>query len=102
MTMGDRIKERRKAMGFTQEEFGKRLGVQKSAVAKWENGRVENLKRTTILEMSNILDCDPSYLMGYDDEDAEDKKLRELLSQMTYEEKQELLNYIKYILSKRK
>lgn len=100
MTMGDRIKERRKAMGFTQEEFGKKLGVQKSAVAKWENGRVENLKRTTILRMSNILDCDPSYLMGYEDE--EDQKIRELLSRMSYEEKLELLNYMEYLIAKRK
>lgn len=67
MTMGDRIKERRKAMHLTQDELGEKLGVQKSAVAKWENGRVENIKRSTIQQMAGILGCSPTYLMGFDD-----------------------------------
>ena len=67
MEMSDRIKERRTAMGFTQEELGKKLGLQKSAIAKYENGRVENIKRSVIAEMAEVLDCSPSYLMGWDD-----------------------------------
>lgn len=67
MEMSDRIKERRTAMGFTQEELGKKLGLQKSAIAKYENGRVENIKRSVIAEMAEVLECSPSYLMGWDD-----------------------------------
>lgn len=67
MTMADRIKERRLQMAYTQEELAKKLGLQKSAIAKYENGRVENIKRSVIAEMANVLECSPSYLMGWDE-----------------------------------
>ena len=66
MEMADRIKERRLAMNYTQEELAQKLGLQKSAIAKYENGRVENIKRSTIAKMAAILECSPSYLMGWD------------------------------------
>ena len=43
---GERIKKLRKEKGLTQEQLGNLLGVKKSAIAKYENNRVENLKRT--------------------------------------------------------
>lgn len=67
MDMAERIKDRRNAMGYTQEELGNKLGLQKSAIAKYENGRVENIKRSVIGKMAKILDCSPAYLMGWDD-----------------------------------
>ena len=67
MEMAERIKERRNAMGFTQEELGEKLGLQKSAIAKYENGRVENMKRSVIADMAALLECSPAYLMGWDD-----------------------------------
>ncbi len=67
MTMADRIKERRLQMAYTQEELAQKLGLQKSAIAKYENGRVENIKRSVIAEMANVLECSPSYLMGWDE-----------------------------------
>lgn len=67
MGMSERIKERRLAMNYTQEELASRLGLQKSAIAKYENGRVENIKRSVIAQMASILDCSPSYLMGWND-----------------------------------
>ena len=35
-SLGYFISERRKCMGLTQEELSKKIGVSKSAVAKWE------------------------------------------------------------------
>lgn len=69
MEMSERIKERRIFMGFTQEELGEKLGLQKSAIAKYENGRVENIKRSVIANMARVLECSPSYLMGWDEEE---------------------------------
>lgn len=67
MNMGDRIKEMRKLRGFTQEELAQKLGLKDSAIAKYENGRVENIKRNVIFEMAKILDCSPVYLLCLDD-----------------------------------
>ena len=40
MTIGMKIKQASIAHGWTQEELGTRIGVQKSVIAKWETGRV--------------------------------------------------------------
>ena len=37
--MGERLKELRKKLGLTQEEFAKRLGIKRNAVTNYEVGR---------------------------------------------------------------
>lgn len=61
MSIGFKIKKLRKEKGLTQEQLGDLIGVKKSAVAKYENNRVENLKRTTIQKLAEILEVSPSY-----------------------------------------
>ena len=39
MLQGERVKEIRKSLGLTTEKFGEKLGIQRSAVSKIENGR---------------------------------------------------------------
>ena len=73
MDMADRIKQQRIKMGYTQEELGQKLGLQKSAIAKYENGRVENMKRSVIVNMAKVLECSPAYLMGWEAEAPEEK-----------------------------
>lgn len=63
MNIGDKIKNARINKGMTQEELGNALGVQKSAIAKYEKGRVVNIKRTTLKKMSDILGIAPSELI---------------------------------------
>lgn len=46
--IGEKIRQLRESNRLTMEEFGSRIGVGKSAVNKYEKGRVENLKRTTM------------------------------------------------------
>lgn len=69
--MAERIKERRNIMGLTQEELGQKLGLQKSAIAKYENGRVENIKRSVISNMAKILECSPCYLLDWEENKEE-------------------------------
>lgn len=71
MSMAERIKELRLAAGLTQEELGDKLGLQKSAIAKYENGRVENIKRSIIQAMADLFGVRPSYILGFDDEEDE-------------------------------
>lgn len=51
----------RKEKGLTQEQLGNLIGVKKSAIAKYENNRVENLKRATIQKLTEVLEVSPSY-----------------------------------------
>ena len=62
MEMAERIKERRVLMGLTQEELGKKLGLQKSAIAKYENGRVENIKEVSLQIWLKYLNAAPPTL----------------------------------------
>ena len=55
MDIGQKIKEARLAKGLTQEQLGNLVGVQKSAIAKYENGRVVNIKRSTLHKLGNVL-----------------------------------------------
>lgn len=66
MDVGTKIKQARLAKGMTQEELGEILGLQKSAVAKYENGRVVNIKRSTLKKISDALDIPPFELV-FDD-----------------------------------
>lgn len=63
MNIGNKIKAARIAKGMTQEELGKHLGVQKSAIAKYENGRIVNIKRSTLKKISDVLEIRPSELI---------------------------------------
>lgn len=75
MTMGERIKYLREKNNMTQDELGELLGVQKSAIAKYENGKVENIKRSTIKKMADIFNISACYLMGFDEDEDNVKKL---------------------------
>ncbi len=66
--MGDRIKYLREKSNMTQEELGAIIGVQKSAIRKYEKGEVENIKRSSIKKMADTFGVSPSYLMAWDDE----------------------------------
>lgn len=68
MNMGERIKQLRLQKGLTQEELGKYIGVQKSAIRKYEKGSVTNLKRSSIETLAKLFNVTPSYLMCIDDD----------------------------------
>ena len=61
--IGKLIKDARLAKGMTQEDLGNLVGVQKSAIAKYENGRVVNIKRSTLQGLAEALDLKGSDLI---------------------------------------
>lgn len=67
MTTGERIRQLRIEHQMTQEELGARIGVQKAAIYKYENGLVVNLKRSILEKLAIVLDTTLTYLMGMED-----------------------------------
>lgn len=67
MTTGERIKLLRKENGFTQEELGAKIGVQKAAIQKYEKGTVKNIKRDSLILLAKYLNTTPEYLLGWED-----------------------------------
>ena len=65
MTFGEKLREARKKANLSQEEFARKAGVSRSAVAKWESERgmpdVENLK-----VIASLLNISLDYLLDDD------------------------------------
>lgn len=64
MNVGALIKKARTERGLTQEELAEKVGVKKSAVAKWENGRVSEIKRSNLKNLAEALGLNPNQLLG--------------------------------------
>lgn len=68
MKIGDKIKARRKELGFTTTQLGAMIGVQNSAITKYEKGRVD-LRAGQIKAIAEALQISPVLLL--DDIEAE-------------------------------
>ena len=73
MNIGEKIRARRLELGITAEELGNKIGVQKSAVIKYEKGRID-LKSKKIQAIAKALDISPVSLLP-DVEQTEEEKL---------------------------
>lgn len=62
MTLGEKLKEARKQTGLSQEQLSEKLGISRSAVAKWETDKgipdIDNLKA-----LSKLLGVSIDYLL---------------------------------------
>lgn len=83
MTIGEKIKRYRKALGLTQTELGERLGVKTNAVSKWECGRVEDIPTSKIKAMAALFEVQVSELIDEEKTAApEDDGLAEYLEML--------------------
>lgn len=83
MTLGEKIKEARKQAGLSQEQLSEKLGISRSAVAKWEIDRgipdVDNLKI-----LSQLLGVSIDYLLD-NGEDLEKSVIKEPIDLSRYD-----------------
>lgn len=61
MTIGERIRKERLAHGLTITELAERIGVTRSAVGQWENGRTEPT-RENVRAVATALGIQPQQL----------------------------------------
>ncbi len=61
------FKQRRKELGYTLKEIGKKIGVTEATVQRWESGNIKNLRQGRISQLAEILEISPSVLMGWED-----------------------------------
>lgn len=64
---GAKIKYLRQLADMSQEELGKRVGVQRAAINKYEKGSVTNIPISTIEKMAMVFDVSPTYILGWDE-----------------------------------
>ena len=59
-----RMKQRREALGLTLDEIALEIGLAKSTIQRYENGKIQRLKLPVIEAIANVLSVDPSWLIG--------------------------------------
>ena len=61
MTFGQRLRQRREALGLSRDELAERLGISRSAIGNYETG-VSFPKEEVMLRLFDSLRIDPNYL----------------------------------------
>lgn len=105
MTIGDKIRLHRKALGLTQTELGEKLGVKTNAVSKWECGRVDDIPTSKIKAMAKLFDVQPSYLIdekqpaptNEGELNAEDKRLLMMIHNLSPENRERIAAIIEVL-----
>lgn len=64
--LGQRICEIRTAMGWSQVDLAKRLGVAKQTVSNWENDNIQPSVEM-LVRVAKILNVTTDYLLGLDE-----------------------------------
>ena len=72
LTVAERIRSRREALGISQEELARRLGYRsRTSVTKIESG-ARTLRQQNIKPLADALETTPSYIMGWEEGSAAD------------------------------
>lgn len=98
MNIGDRVKQLRIKKGMTQEELANRLGYKsKTSVAHIENGN-RDIPRSVIVQLANILDTTPSYLMGWTEETTRQSLKQYIQSKQASQDSKDNDLFIEYLI----
>ncbi len=105
----NRIKELRKKHGLSQQELADALHVHQTAVSQWENGKtapdLDNLQ-----QMAKLFGVSTDYILGQSKPTPSipapqlsdiDFALSGEIRELTDDEKQDLLDYVRFKLSQR-
>ena len=57
LTLGEQIRQARKAKGMTQEELAKRINVKRETITKYEKGVIKNIPADRLWMIEVVLFC---------------------------------------------
>jgi len=70
MTVGERLKRRRKELGMSAEAVAEKLGCSPSTVYRYENGEINKMGIDKLKPIAEAINTSPAYLMGWEDEET--------------------------------
>lgn len=71
MTIGERIKARRKELGISAETLAKALGKNRATIYRYESDFIENMPTTVLEPLARALYTTPAELMGWEESEEE-------------------------------
>ena len=104
--VGDRIRTARRNNKMTMKELGKKIGMHESTISRYEKGEL-SLDVTQVKQFASALGVSSAYLCGWDKNSTTERDIKrwfDIVGELNFsdEEFDELANYAKYIVSKRK
>jgi len=66
-TIGDRIKKKRKEMGISADKLAEILSVSRSTIFRYENGDIEKVPASVLMDIASALNTTSHYLMGWEE-----------------------------------
>jgi len=125
-SIGKKIRDSRLHAHMTLDEVAKRAGVHKSTVQRYEKGKFKDIKLPVIQAISNAINVNPSWVIGksqnkepnydpsskFDSEDCSLDTVSDLpdiivykgkkieLNSLTDDQKDDVIKYIEFIISK--
>ncbi|GEM_PF-1125424 len=66
MTIGERIKLRRKELGLTVDQVAEKLNKNRATIYRYESNDIESLPITIIEPLAKVLNTTPAWLMGWE------------------------------------
>lgn len=73
MTVGERMRLRRKELGMNADDVAAKIGKDRATVYRYEGNEIENMPVGVLEPLAKALSTSPSYLMGW--EDSNSKKI---------------------------
>ena len=75
MTVGEKIKRKRLSLGYTLAELATKVGTSKQTIFRYESQEISNIPSEKIELIARALGTTPSYLMGWESEEAAELSL---------------------------
>lgn len=95
-TTANRLREAMKAKGLSQQELSNLSDVSKSSISHYINGKnvPDNFQA---YKLSKVLDCDPTWLMGIDEQNYIVVENTELQKKLAKLDEYQLAKVLKYV-----
>lgn len=77
----DRLRIAREKQGLTLDELGKKIGLSKGTLSRYESGIVSGIRLNTLNELALILNANPTWLLGESDNEEMSSSQRETLTE---------------------
>ena len=68
MTVGERIKMRRKELGLSADQVAEREGVNRATIYRYESDEIKNMGTETLVPLAKALRTDPAWLLTGDED----------------------------------
>jgi len=77
-TINNKIKEFRKANGFTQAYMADKMGISQGAYSQFENSESNSMRVSTLKNFCEVFNLDANWLLGIDENIEYLKKVHEM------------------------